>query len=72
MTVKTSIADPGSAAQVFICFIDLTKKYTVGCVNVCRNHIYMLTRDTANPKRHEPKSYEAGSSVNGLFLIIYS
>ena len=31
----------------------------------------LITSGTAIPKRHEPKSYEAGGSVDGLFLKIY-
>ena len=30
-----------------------------------------LTSDADIPERHEAKSYEAGGSVNGLFLIMY-
>ena len=30
-----------------------------------------ITSDTVVPKGHEPKLYEAGGSVAGLFLIIY-
>ena len=44
------------------CFIEVTFKYF---------YVKPLTSDAVIPKRHEPKLYEAGGSVNGLFLIIY-
>ena len=34
--------------------------------------IILIISGTVNPKRHEPKSYEAGNSAVGLFLKIYT
>ena len=36
--------------------------------DVVIKNVLLIISGTVNPKRHEPKSYEAGNSAVGLFL----